>query len=50
MRLLLDSNAFLWWSEASPKLSTAAHNAITDPANETLISIATPWELAIRHH
>ena len=48
MRLLLDSNAFLWWAQASPTLSAGARNAIIDPANETLISIATPWELVIK--
>ena len=48
MRLLLDSHAFLWWSEASSALSPTARNAIADPANETLISIAGLWELIIK--
>ncbi len=48
MRLLLDSNAFLWWAEADPKLSTVARSAIADPANEGLISVAGLWELVIK--
>ncbi len=48
MRLLLDSHAFLWWAEADPTLGTAARNAIADPANDVLISIAALWELVIK--
>ena len=48
MRLLLDSNAFLWWAEADPKLSAVARDAIADPANEGLISTAALWELVIK--
>jgi PIN domain nuclease of toxin-antitoxin system len=48
VRLLIDSHAFLWWAEASPNLSTAAHGAIADPTNEILISVAALWELTIK--
>ena len=48
MRLLIDSNAFLWWSEASPRLGTSARQAIGDPANEVVISIAALWEITIK--
>ena len=48
MRLLVDSHAFLWWSEASPHLSRAARTAIADPANEVMISVAALWELTIK--
>ena len=48
MRLLIDSHAFLWWSEASPHLSLAARGAIADPTNEVLISVAALWELTIK--
>ena len=47
MRLLIDSHAFLWWSEASTALGRAAHWAIADPTNEVLISVAALWELTI---
>ena len=48
MRLLIDSHAFLWWSGASAVLSRAARDAIADPANEVLISVAALWELMIK--
>ncbi len=48
MRLLLDSHAFLWWSEGSSQLGTGARHAIADPANEVLISIASLWELILK--
>jgi PIN domain nuclease of toxin-antitoxin system len=48
LRLLIDSNAFLWWSESSTKLGNAARQAITDPANEVSISIAALWEIVIK--
>jgi len=48
MRLLIDSHALLWWFEASPALSCPARNAMADPGNEVLISIAALWELTIK--
>lgn len=48
MRVLIDSHAFLWWSEASPVLGGAAQGALADPTNEVLISIAALWELTIK--
>jgi PIN domain nuclease of toxin-antitoxin system len=48
VRLLIDSHAFLWWRGGSPALSTTARNAISDPSNQVLISIAALWELTIK--
>ena len=48
MRLLLDTHAFLWLVEGSPSLSAAARDALADPANELLLSVASVWELAIK--
>lgn len=48
MRLLIDSQAFLWWSEPSPQLSLAARGAIANPTNQVLISVAALWELTIK--
>lgn len=48
MILLLDAHALLWWLGDEPKLSGAARAAIADPANDTLVSAATVWELAIK--
>lgn len=46
--MLLDSNAFLWWRLASPRLSERAAAAILDPGNDILVSVATLWEIAIK--
>jgi PIN domain nuclease of toxin-antitoxin system len=48
VRLLIDSHTFVWWSDASPALGSAASAAIADPANEVLISVAALWELTIK--
>jgi PIN domain nuclease of toxin-antitoxin system len=48
VRLLIDSHAFIWWRDGSRALGPAASNAISDPSNEVLISIAGLWELTIK--
>ncbi len=48
MRVLLDTHAFLWWVEDAPALSKRARSAISNPANECLVSLASCWEMAIK--
>ncbi len=48
MKLLLDTHTFLWLVEGSPTLSQKASNAITNPMNQVLLSVASVWELAIK--
>jgi PIN domain nuclease of toxin-antitoxin system len=48
VNILLDSNAFLWSSAQSRRLSLAARTAISDPANELYLSIVSVWELSIK--
>lgn len=48
MRLLLDSNAFLWAYARPEELSTASRRAIADTANDRWVSIASLWEIAIK--
>lgn len=47
MKLLLDTQAFVWWSQGHPGLSNDAVRAIvlSDPE---FISVATAWEIAIK--
>jgi len=47
-RLLVDTHALLWWLADDPQLSSAARDAIADPANEPLVSAASVWEIAIK--
>lgn len=48
MRLLLDSNAFLWAYARPEELSAASRHAIADIANDRWVSIASLWEIAIK--
>jgi PIN domain nuclease of toxin-antitoxin system len=48
VRLLLDTHAFLWWVADDDALTPAARAAISDPANECLVSAASAWEIAIK--
>lgn len=48
MKLLLDTSAFLFWVDASSRLSKRARRAIEDPANACFVSLASAWELAIK--
>lgn len=47
MRLLLDSHAFLWFSNDSPHLSRHANDAIV-AAREVRLSYVSIWEMAIK--
>jgi PIN domain nuclease of toxin-antitoxin system len=48
MRLLLDTNVFLWWRGESPRLSTNVRGAISDPDNDIIVSIVSFWEISIK--
>ena len=48
MHLLLDTHAFLWWTDSNPALSSVARHAIGDEANDCFLSIASCWEMAIK--
>ncbi len=49
MQALLDTHAFLWWVADSRRLSETAHRAISDEANEVLVSAASAWEITTKH-
>lgn len=48
MRLLLDTQAFLWAVFDQPRLSTQARRLFQDPGNVLLLSLASIWEIAIK--
>ncbi|MCL1472290.1 type II toxin-antitoxin system VapC family toxin [Argonema antarcticum] len=48
MRLLLDTHTFIWYVTDNPKLSPTVRTLIDDGNNETLLSIASIWEMAIK--
>lgn len=48
MRLLLDTQVFLWYLSADPNLPVAFRDAIRDPANEAYLSVVSVWEAVIK--
>lgn len=48
MRLLLDTQAFLWFVLNDARLSPTARGLVVDPGNELLFSPASYWEIAIK--
>ncbi len=47
MRLLLDTQVFLWWRENSPRLGADAREVIAE-ADLVFVSVASAWEVAIK--
>jgi len=48
MKFLLDTHALLWTLDAPEKLSSRAREMVQNLNSEVYVSIATPWELAIK--
>lgn len=48
MRYLLDTHAYLWAGDESPRLSQSVLDAIENTSDELLPSIASLWEIAIK--
>src|SRR6516162_1174721 len=48
MRVLMDAHALIWYVDQDHLLSPKAHAAITDPANDLLLSAGSIWEIAIK--
>jgi PIN domain nuclease of toxin-antitoxin system len=48
MRLLIDSHALIWYVDQHQQLSSASHAAMSDPANDLLLSAGSIWEIAIK--
>jgi PIN domain nuclease of toxin-antitoxin system len=47
-RVLLDTQAFLFWVSGSDRLTPRAVEAIADPEAHVLVSVVTAWEIAIK--
>jgi PIN domain nuclease of toxin-antitoxin system len=48
VRLLLDTQAFLWFIWGDAHLSVKGRALIADPVNEILLSLVSYWEIAIK--
>jgi PIN domain nuclease of toxin-antitoxin system len=49
MRLLLDTNIFLWFLNGDPQLSNQFRDRIQDPNNEVFLSVVSVWEATIKY-
>ena len=49
MNLLLDTHIFLWFVFAELQLNAYARGLIEDEANIKFLSMASVWEMAIKH-
>jgi PIN domain nuclease of toxin-antitoxin system len=48
VRLLLDTQCWLWWFAQPEKLNEAVIAQIADEANEVWLSVASVWEMGIK--
>lgn len=48
MRVLLDTQAILWYLEGDARLSARARTTIDNTTNDCLVSVASLWEMAIK--
>lgn len=49
MNLLLDTHVALWAITDSPRLKPKARELIANPANTVWVSVASLWEITIKH-
>jgi PIN domain nuclease of toxin-antitoxin system len=49
MRLLLDTQIFLWYITGDVKLSDGFREQINDPNNDVFLSVGSFWEMIIKH-
>jgi PIN domain nuclease of toxin-antitoxin system len=48
LRVLLDTQALLWWLADDPALTRTAAKIIADTRNTVVVSAASAWEIAIK--
>ena len=48
MRLLLDTNAFIWFVTDSPRMPGRLKDLLETDGTETFVSFVSPWEIAIK--
>jgi PIN domain nuclease of toxin-antitoxin system len=50
MKLLFDTQAFIWWDSAPANLPASVLALCQDPANTLLLSVVSAWEMQIKSH
>ena len=49
MKLLLDTQAMIWWFNDDPRLGPRARALISDTRSTVWVSVASFWETSIKH-
>jgi len=49
MKILLDTQCWLWWIAAPERLSPGARRRIADKRNTVYLSAASSWEITIKY-
>ena len=49
MKLLLDTHALIWFAEDGPQMPNYAKAMLEDPRHERWVSVASVWEITIKH-
>lgn len=49
MRLLVDTHCWLWQLLSPVRLNAEAADLLSDPENEVFLSVASMWEIVIKH-
>lgn len=48
MKVLLDTQVFLWWITDDQRLTPRARAVIADPATEVFFSVVSAWEIVVK--
>ena len=48
MKILLDTNALIWWLEDEPMLGPKARGLLANPAHTILATVVSLWEITIK--
>jgi len=49
VKLLLDTQIFVWWAEEPERLSQRAFELCQDSDNSLIVSVVSIWEIQIKH-
>ena len=49
MKILLDTQIFLWYISADGRLPKLLKEAIIDPNNDVFLSVVSLWEIIVKH-
>jgi len=49
VKVLIDTHVLLWWLTDDRRLSRATDALLRDPATEVFVSVASLWEIGIKH-